>query len=58
MKKFCADLKKLTTAINTYEKNEMLSLTNEEIESCNTQKFHDVDDCNDDGDRDDDKYDA
>ena len=53
MKKFCADLKKLTTAINTYEKNEMLSLTNEEIESCNTQKFHDVDDCNDDGDRDD-----
>ena len=53
MKKFCADLKKLTTTINTYEKNEMLSLTNEEIESCSTQKFHDVDDCNDDGDRDD-----
>ena len=55
MKKFCADLKKHAVEMINYEKKDMLSLTNEEIESCSNQKvcnickkFYGVDESDDD----------
>ena len=39
MKKFCRDLKKHAAEIISYEKKEIIPLTDEEIESYNNQKL-------------------